>query len=196
MAETLDRPHLTLPEEEAARVAAAYGAAEVILEYGSGGSTAMACDLGKRVFSVESDADWCAMMQGWLADQANGNRVTMHHAEVGKTGKWGRPVEPKAFRHFPGYPLSVWDREDFEHPDVVLVDGRFRPACLLATAFRIKRPIHVLFDDYVGRPPYHKIEAMFKPIALHGRMAEFLVEPTVIDPSRLHWIMDWFLKPQ
>ena len=196
MADTIERPHLTLPEEEAAIVAEAYGAADVILEYGSGGSTALACDLGKRVFSVESDADWCAMMQRWLNGQPHGPRITMHHADIGKTGKWGRPVEPKAFRHFPGYPLSIWDREDLEHPQVVLIDGRFRPACLLATAFRITRPVRVLFDDYVGRGAYHAIEQMFKPIRLHGRMAEFHITPTPIDPTRLNWVMGWFLRPQ
>ena len=53
-----DRPTLTLPEAEAALITAAYDKAEVILEYGSGGSTVLAADLGKKVVAVESDRDW------------------------------------------------------------------------------------------------------------------------------------------
>ena len=45
----VERPFLTLPEAEAEALAAAYARADVILEYGSGGSTALALDLGKFV---------------------------------------------------------------------------------------------------------------------------------------------------
>ena len=62
------RPELTLPDAEAALIRAAYAKADVILEYGSGGSTVLASELpGKSVFSVESDRDWAQMMRGWLA---------------------------------------------------------------------------------------------------------------------------------
>lgn len=190
------RPVLTMPEAEAAALAGAYGAASVILEYGSGGSTVVAADLGKTVFSVESDASWLDGMRQWFAAHPPKGRVLLHHGQIGPTGKWGAPTGAKAFRSFPGYALSVWDRDDFEHPDVVLVDGRFRPACLLATAFRITRPVTVLVDDYADRPAYHQIEQMFRPVRLHGRMAEFLIAPTPVPAERLDWVIGWFLKPQ
>ena len=60
------RPVLTLPPAEAEALRAAYAIADVILEYGSGGSTALAAEMpGKTVFSVESDAAWLAGMQGF-----------------------------------------------------------------------------------------------------------------------------------
>lgn len=192
----IPRPELTLPEAEAAALAAAYARATVVLEYGSGGSTAMAADLGKTVFSVESDAKWLAGMQAWFEAQPPKGKVLLHHGDVGPTGKWGAPVGPKSFRHFPGYALSVWDRADFEHPDVVLIDGRFRPACLLATAFRATRPVTVFMDDYAERPAYHEIESFLAPTCLHGRMAEFHVSPTPLPVDRLEWVIGWFLKPQ
>lgn len=190
------RPELTFPESEAKALASAYAAATTILEYGSGGSTVLGAELGKAVFSVESDADWLAGMQVWFDSNPTQGSVVLHHGDIGPTGKWGAPVGPKSFRNFPGYALSVWDRDDFEHPDVVLVDGRFRPACLLATAFRITRPVTVLVDDYAVRPQYHDIETLLKPERLHGRMAEFKVEPTAIPADRLNWVIGWFLKAQ
>lgn len=185
-----------MPEVEAEALAAAYREASVILEYGSGGSTVLASDMGKTVFSVESDAEWLAGMRGWFADHKPKGRVVLHHGNIGPTGKWGAPTGPKSFRNFPGYALSVWDRDDFEHPDLVLIDGRFRPACLLATAFRVSRPVRVLFDDYVERPQYHDIETMLRPVKMHGRMAEFHVTPTAIPAERLDWVIGWFLRPQ
>jgi len=191
-----ERPMLTLPGAEAEALTAGYGRAEVVLEYGSGGSTVLAAELGKTVYSVESDAVWCGKMQEWFVDNPPKGRVVLHQADIGPTKKWGMPVGSAAFRRFPGYALSVWDLPGFEHPDVVLIDGRFRPACLLATAFRITRPVTVLFDDYAERPTYHAIETMFRPSAMHGRMAEFAVDPTPLSADRLSWVMGWFLKPQ
>jgi hypothetical protein len=191
-----DRPILTLPEAEAEALARVYRGAGVILEYGSGGSTALAADMGKTVFSVESDAEWCAKMQAWFDGNPQNGRVTLHHADIGPTKKWGMPTGAASFRRFPDYALSVWDAPGFQHPDVVLIDGRFRPACLLATAFFITRPVTVLFDDYALRPAYHGIETMFRPTAMHGRMAEFAVDPTPLTADRLSWVMGWFLKPQ
>ena len=196
MVELAEPPVLTMPEVEAAAYAAGLRAAQVVLEYGSGGSTVLAAEMGKTVFSVESDAEWLQGMRDWFTRHPAKGKLVLHHADIGPTGKWGMPTGPKAFRRFPGYALDIWDHPDFEHPDLVLIDGRFRPACLLATAFRITRPVTVLFDDYTGREPYHAIEAMFRPVALHGRMAEFHLEPTPIPADKLAWAMGWFLKPQ
>ncbi|MCU0815562.1 MAG: hypothetical protein MUF74_03485 [Cypionkella sp.] len=190
------RPVLTMPEEEAEALAAAYRAAETILEYGAGGSTLLAAEMGRRVFSVESDAAWLSGMRAWFDDHPTKGQVVLHHADIGPTGDWGAPVGPKAFRKFPGYALSIWSHPDFVQPDVVLIDGRFRPACLLATAFRTQKPVKVLWDDYAGRDFYHGIEAMFRPVALHGRMAEFDIAPTQVPADRLDWVMSWFLKPR
>src|SRR5690554_280256 len=97
MSDTLiKRPELTLPEAEAERVAAAYGGADVILEYGSGGSTMLASEMpGKKVFSVESDQAWAGMMRGWFAQNppANGTQIDVIWSDIGETGLWGRPID-------------------------------------------------------------------------------------------------------
>lgn len=192
----MQRPDLTMPAPEAALLRSAYAQADVILEYGSGGSTVMAGDMaGKRVFSVESDAGWIAMMRGWFAANPPQAEVVLHHGDIGPTRSWGRPDGEAAFRSWSSYPVSVWDRGDFAHPDVVLIDGRFRAACFATVALRCTRPVTVLFDDYTGRKSYHTIERLFQPVSITGRMARFDVTPTTLPPERLQWLLGLYLKP-
>lgn len=65
----------------------------------------------------------------------------------------------------------------FEHmkPDLILIDGRFRPACFIQCLLHVKPGTRILFDDYVDRPNYHLVEEFAKPIAYYGNLAEFCV---------------------
>lgn len=192
----IERPELTLPETEAAAVRALYQGAQTILEYGSGGSTVLAAEMpGKTVFSVESDRKWIAMMERWFAANPPVATLTLHHGDIGATKAWGAPADDTQFRRWPSYPISVWDRPDFVHPDVVLIDGRFRAACFLTTLFRITRPVRLLWDDYTGRESYHAMEAFVPLVRSHGRMAEFHLDPTAIPPEKLGLILTTYLRP-
>ncbi|MBW6505628.1 MAG: hypothetical protein K0B00_02625 [Rhodobacteraceae bacterium] len=192
----LERPRLTLPPDEAAALARAYGAAGVILEYGSGGSTVLAAEMpGKRVFSVESDKEWLGGMARWFAANPPKAELVLHHADIGPTGPWGKPLDDASFRKWPGYPNSVWDRPDFVHPDVVLVDGRFRAACFATVALRITRPVTVLVDDYIDRPPYHEVETLAPRAEMIGRMARFELAPQPFPAQRMAWLLGLFLRP-
>ena len=187
---TLTRPKLMFPDAEAALVTAEYTRADVILEYGSGGSTVLAGDMpGKQVFSVESDQNWAQMMRQWFADTPPQASVDVIWTDIGPTKQWGWPKTDKHWRRFADYPLLVWDLDEFRHPDVVLVDGRFRQGCVLATQMRITRPVVLLFDDYTTRKHYHEIEEFVGPPTLTGRMARFDLTPQPVDPTRLLQIM-------
>ncbi|MGR3464619.1 hypothetical protein [Limimaricola sp.] len=189
-------PTLTLPETEARALRAGYEGAAAILEYGAGGSTAMAAEMpGKTVFSVESDKAFIADLRRWFDAHPPVATVHLHHGDIGPTARWGQPADEAAhWRRFHRYPSSVWDRDDFVHPDVVLVDGRFRAACFLTTLFRITRPVRLFFDDYAERPVYHEIERYGAPVAMHGRMAEFALDPTPIPAGDLTWILETFTR--
>lgn len=179
-------PILTLPSREAIWVAKHYAGAKTILEYGSGGSTAMAAKMGgKRVFSVESDAAWMNNLQGWLNQENLSKGVTLHYADIGPTGKWGMPKSRDSWQRFPSYSLSVWDRDDFVQPDLVLVDGRFRVGCILATLLRSKKPVTLLCDDYTSRPEYYHIEKFTPRVETRGRMVRFEIEPMAIKADQL-----------
>lgn len=184
-----------MPEAEAALLREVYAGAEVILEYGSGGSTLIAAQSARRVFSVESDAAWLAKMEGWFAAHPARAELSLHHGDIGPTAAWGRPKDDSAFLKWPSYATSVWARDDFTAPDVVLIDGRFRPACFATVALSITKPVTVLFDDYARRPAYHTIEHFAAPIEMVGRMARFELAPQTFRPADLAWLVGLFLRP-
>lgn len=190
-------PELTLPLVEATHLRAAFAQAGVILEYGSGGSTVIAAELpDKTVFSVESDGAWLKQMRGYFGAHPPAARLHLHHGDIGPTRDWGYPADDANFRRWPAYPNSVWDRDDFQQPDLVLIDGRFRVACFLTVLFRSTAPVTVLFDDYLDRKSYHTIEDLVKPAVMIGRMAQFDITPMTIPADRLGWIITRFHHAQ
>jgi len=189
-----NRPELSLPEAEAAHLRSAYEAAQVILEYGSGGSTVMAAELsGKLIFSVESDPVWARNLQHYLDTVELPSPAIIYYADIGPVGKWGRPVDTSHWEKFHRYPADIWKKPFFRHPDVVLIDGRFRVACLAMTRLNITRPVTVLFDDYAERRTYHAVEEVVGPPArMIGRMARFELTPNVLDNARETRLHDFF----
>lgn len=181
-----ERPELTFPKAEAEAVRLAYAHAQVILEYGSGGSTVLAAEMGKRVTSVESDGKWARMMRDYFEANPPKGEVEVIHADIGPTREWGHPVDDRDWRRFAAYPLGVWQKGRMAaQPDVVLVDGRFRPGCALATAFNIEQPVTLLFDDYRNREQYHEIEDFVGQPTLIGRLAVFDINPMPVPSDRL-----------
>lgn len=169
---------LSFPPEVAELVRARYAAATVILEYGSGGSTLLAAGLpGKLIFSVESDRAWALALQTRIDLADLPSPVTIQHADIGPTGRWGRPLDDSHWHKYHHYPLRIWSEPYFRQPDLILIDGRFRAACLVAACLHVTRPTTVLFDDYTDRPAYHVVERLVKPVLTVGRMAEFQIGP-------------------
>lgn len=78
---------------------------------------------------------------------------------------------------------------------MVLVDGRFRTGCAMATALRTRKPVTLLFDDYAPRKQYHKVERWLGAPRLHGRMAEFEVEPMALNAADLLAIVEMMIRP-
>lgn len=190
-----DSPVLTLPPEEAKALRRAYAEANVILEYGSGGSTMLAAAMpGKTIFSVESDVNWAASMAARFQKNPPQAHVVLHPVDIGPTGPWGKPVDHSGWKSYHHYPLSVWDRTDFQHPDLILIDGRFRVACFITAALRISKPVIVLWDDYSVRRAYQEVERVIRPAAMYGRMAKFELEPMKLSNLDLSWIMKQYTR--
>lgn len=184
-----------MPAAEAAALRMGYAGAGAVLEYGSGGSTVMAAEAGAEVWSVESDAAWAAMMTGWFAENPTKGRAHLVHADIGPTRDWGHPVDDSRARQWPDYALKVWEAPDFRHPDVVLVDGRFRLGCFLTVAYRITRPVTLFFDDYTPRSAYHKAADLCPPAEIIGRMARFDLSPQTLTPDRIRPYVKALVQP-
>ncbi|MDO5369202.1 hypothetical protein [Paracoccus sp. (in: a-proteobacteria)] len=188
---------LTLPDEAGRAYAAACSSARAVLEYGSGGSTFLALRAGAGfVMSVESDRAWSQRITDALEAEFPADRFLVHHADIGPTLPWGRPAKNAPFRRFHLYPAAIWDHPQFRHPDVVLIDGRFRVACFLTTMIRCTRPVTVLFDDYIDREAYHWIEELVPRAGMIGRMARFDVHPQSLPPEQLTRFAGAFTDPR
>lgn len=190
-----ERPKLTFAPEVSEFLREYYERADVILEYGSGGSTVMASEMpGKTIFSVESSRPWAKMMRRWFAYAQPPSMPMVNHVNIGRTGKWGSPTGGDGFRRYHLYPLSIWDHDDFRHPDVILVDGRFRVACTLAAMLRCTRETTLLFDDYAARKGYHAVEEFLDRQESVGNMARFTLRPTDLPRDKMTRIIGFFAR--
>lgn len=178
---------LSFSEPVRAFVRESYSAANAILEYGSGGSTVLAAELGKQVWSVESDPDWADLVRAKIAKVAPNSQAEVVWKDVGKIGYWGKPRKADGALRYYRYPLEIWDAPGFVAPDVILIDGRLRAACFVSAVMRIEKPTIVLFDDYVGRPRYQEVERLCKPARIVDRMAVFDLTPGAIPREHLTW---------
>lgn len=176
-------PHMD--EEGRALLETRLAEATCLLEYGAGGSSMTAVRLQvPTIISVESDADFLAATAAAVRASATRTALIGHHADIGPTRDWGNPADRSKTHLWPRYCSEIWARiarERLPQPDLVLIDGRFRVACLLATLLMGQPGTRILFDDYFDRPAYHRVEAWAMPITRAGRMAEFIVPDVPAD---------------
>ena len=195
---TPSRPTLTFTPEIADLVCSSYADARAILEYGSGGSTAIAGERGTPCLSIENDRRWARHVRAWLDADCPGHAVTLRTVFTGPVRKWGRPSRTQAplWRwRYPAYARAPWASLPAS-PDVILIDGRFRPACFLTALARITRPATILWDDYRGRPHYHQVERHLAPARMVDRMAVFEAEPGRLRPEDLAAARALFTDPE
>lgn len=188
-------PVMWFPPAEKRFVQTCYKMADSILEYGSGGSTVFAArETTARVVSIESDRKWAGDLAAHLAAEGIARPgVEINWCDIGPTQSWGQPVVAKRWRQFHTYPMRPWSIPDFS-PELVLIDGRFRMACLAAVMLHCKRPTTVLFDDYARRKSYHAVEQVLPPTSLIGRMARFEIEPKDYDRASYARMLPWFFS--
>ena len=129
-----------------------------VLEFGAGGSTALAIKMGVgRVTSVESDADWIDRLNrdDALGRAVEQGRLELLHADVGPVGALGRPSMKQA--SWPNYARRPWSHVGDRKLDLVFIDGRFRVACILETALRVSPATIIAVHDFWNRPSYHSV---------------------------------------
>jgi hypothetical protein len=151
------------------------------IEYGSGASTILAARAGVRTISMETDTRYAAAVRAALPPRAP---VTVLEANIGWTENWGYPVctrrSSARLTSWRNYALAPFDLAEQEKwlPQLVLVDGRFRRACALAAAQAIiaaGAQAEILFDDYLSRSHYAKIEEYLGKPRLMANAALFTV---------------------
>ena len=145
--------------------------AKIYGEYGCGESTKYAAKhTNARIVAVDTSSEWAKRTRDAINDR---HRATICHVDCGPVGDWGRPLTLDFKDRFHVYHCFPWSLTE-ESPDVVLVDGRFRVACFMASLMRANPGTQILFDDYMDRPNYHVVENMVYPVKTSGRMALFI----------------------
>lgn len=197
-------PKLTLPAAEANLVRSYYKQANVILEYGSGGSTVLGAGMkNKVIYSVESDQQWAENLHsGFAVYKDESSIVHMHHVNIGETQKWGKAINDKNWREYWKYPMSVWERDDFQQPDVILVDGLYRPACVVTAMMMTNTKVDLLFDDFMNprknweevRPRFEALSKFIEPVEICGRMARFEILPDQLQKKDLPLAISLFFR--
>ena len=174
-----------------------YREARVILEYGSGGSTLIAGYYQKTIITVESDRDWLNALVAHAKDVKLDSTITPLWVDIGETENWGYPDNELHWRNWYNYPTQPWVNchEQGVYPDLVLIDGRFRVASFFSSCIHTKKPLTILFDDFIDRPHYHRVKQIVKPHEIiDNRMAVFHVQPGLISAdfllSNLHFFYD------
>ena len=199
---TVDLSSLSFGSEANSYFVKKLGAAATYLEFGSGASTLRAASLCTTFITVDSDPRFLAFIQN-RAKQVRSStcrsEMSFLHADIGRTGPWGRPFpefikRPKKWRNYSAAPWIAYG-EGFR-ADLILIDGRFRVACALYVALaQGTYPWTLLVDDYVNRPEYAPLEKHMSLTDFHGRMAEFTPNPRMsisraTDTFEAH-ISDW-----
>jgi len=156
------------------------------LEYGSGGTTLLADQRNIPTISVENDRFYARA----VAAQIKGPCVTQVVVSTGLTREWGFPL----FHSLKKAQAYTKAGSMARFPDFILIDGRWRVACALASAQRAKlhgRKATLMFDDYEGRPHYHRIERLLGEPEMAGRAAIFQIgHQDVIDKDIEHALFD------
>ncbi len=152
------------------------------LEYGMGASTVMAWQTADVVVAVESDARMLAAVRSTLASSRRNPRLSRFiHADIGFTKEWGKPVFTRPTRRrlarWEHYAMAPWAflKQHAIVPDTILIDGRFRVACALASLLNLEQgsPCLLLVDDYGDRPHYRVLENFADRVGTQGCMALF-----------------------
>lgn len=133
---------------------------ESYLEFGAGGSTAIACYSGvQKVYSVETDLEFLRSFVSnfELDDFMRFGRLQIYHVDIGQTGAWGAPVGSQDQKKWARYTNISWP---VTAPNTVMIDGRFRVsvAARLYLEYNAKEHPNVLIHDYFGREHYTAVE--------------------------------------
>ena len=135
-----------------------------VFEYGTGGSTLFWARRVREVYGVEHDRVWCERVRGAAAQRGYTNvEVNLCEPSIAM-GPIGTPADLDGFasddQAFRGLSFEMYVRsiESFsDHSfDIVLIDGRARPACF-AHAHPKVRPGGYLILDNSERPYYQGI---------------------------------------
>lgn len=147
-----------MKESEINLLKKAFSRAKNYFEYGAGRSTEYSLEAGnlESVISVESDSafvDEYVRPSESIRGAEESGYLSFHIVDIGPTKRWGHPVDKQSRHLWPNYARAIFEYPEIDW-DLILVDGRFRNACVAASL--LSNPdAHVLVHDFWRRRRYH-----------------------------------------
>lgn len=142
------------------------------LEFGCGGSTELALEMGcRKVVSVESSAEWIAQLseKPRIREALDVKRLIFERADLGPVSDWGFPAGPSRIKNWPDYYLAPFIKHQIAY-QFILIDGRFRKACAYASWAFMDDDAVVAVHDYVHRDGFSEIEKFFNVEGVAGSL--------------------------
>jgi len=172
---------------------------DVVFEYGSGGSTTFFAKYCKLIESVDHDPEWETLVQKYLVENGISNVKLRFIPGVPTSEPMDDTSDPDSYRSltygpryadlmFENYVKSI-DQFPDNYFDVVLVDGRARPACFRRAERHVK-PGGMIILDNSDRKRYTRIQ---DEAVSRGWRALHLSGPTVC--NSVLTTTSIFLKP-
>ena len=141
------------------------------LEYGSGGSTIFALlhPNIKKIVTVETNKEWYQKIIQYNVVRKGKDRIQMELIDLQciwwKYVSWSNENNDITSVMNDNWYIyqKIGTHMDFV-PDLVLIDGRFRVACMLQLYDVVNEHSIILFDDYTSREQYNVVELFYEPI--------------------------------
>lgn len=149
-------------------------AIKTYIEYGSGGATLIAAQHVELLISIESDHYYQKLVEASVNASDPKADIRLLYGAIGLTAGWGAPILRAGGYAFSGkkYVRAPWKLAEREQrqADFVLVDGRFRVACVCASLLHPQASgAVILLDDFAGRAPYEVVLDFADIVERRGR---------------------------
>ena len=131
---------------------------EYYFEFGCGGSTyhsALKNNI-KKMYCVESSEKWIDLVKNNI-NKKNKNvikKIEFIYVDIMASPNYGWPHKDCPKERFLNYSQAL-NNIEIPNKSVILIDGRFRPACLLNLFNNIKEDTVILFDDFLNRQKFY-----------------------------------------
>lgn len=165
-----------------------------VFEWGAGASTFFFARHCRHVISVETEKKWWEVMKG-LARYEVADNVELHW--IPSEDEPGLPKDnrqPTSFRNDKGVCFRKYVQKILEYPDesfdLILVDGKARPSCLITALPKVRRGGYILLDN----TDHKKYWEAMRMVPGNYKRTEFSgwgrKDPTMAGSKRLE-LMNW-----
>lgn len=153
-------------------------------EYGSGGSTYYVyTNSSAKIHAVDGSVSWLESVDKNIRalDDGGADRVKYQYVNIGETGNWGFPRDQsEQSPHRDGWLEYSSAITQAEQLDTVMVDGRFRVACVfkvLRESLKRGQPCKIFIHDYD--------RAQYKIIDKHLPIIDFVSTLCLFETQRV-----------